>query len=70
MMRDGAKKRLSANPHDVLRNMAGLKCGSPVGFLPVILSNPTAERALHNLRAIALRFLDVSRLLAYLSKPM
>jgi len=64
MMRDGAKKRLSANPHDVLRNMAGLKSGSPVGFLPVILSNPRAERALHDLRAIALRFLDVEFLAA------
>ena len=58
-MPDGARKRLSANPHDVLRNLAGLKSGSPVGFLPVILANPKAERALHDLRAIALRFLDV-----------
>jgi cobaltochelatase CobT len=58
-MLDGARKRLSANPHDVLRNLAGLKSGSPVGFLPVVLSNPKAERALHDLRAIALRFLDV-----------
>ena len=58
-MLDGARKRLSANPHDVLRSLAGLKSGSPVGFLPVVLSNPKAERALHDLRAIALRFLDV-----------
>ena len=58
-MPDGARKRLSANPHDVLRSLAGLKSGSPVGFLPVVLSNPKAERALHDLRAIALRFLDV-----------
>jgi hypothetical protein len=43
----------------VLRSLAGLKSGSPVGFLPVVLSNPKAERALHDLRAIALRFLDV-----------
>ena len=63
-MRDGAKKRPLANPHDVLRNLAGLKSGSPVGFLPVILSNPSAERALHDLRAIALRFLDVEFLAA------
>ena len=63
-MPDGAKKRLLANPHDVLRNLAGLKSGSPVGFLPVILSNPKAERALHDLRAIALRFLDVEFLTA------
>ena len=58
-MPDGARKRLSANPHDVLRSLAGLKSGSPVGFLPVVLSNPKAERALHDLRAVALRFLDV-----------
>ena len=58
-MLDGARKQLSANPHDVLRSLAGLKSGSPVGFLPVVLSNPKAERALHDLRAVALRFLDV-----------
>ena len=63
-MRDGAKKRRLANPHDVLRNLAGLKSGSSVGFLPVIPSNPKAERALHDLRAIALRFLDVEFLTA------
>jgi cobaltochelatase CobT len=63
-MLDGARKRLLANPHDVLRNLAGLKSGSSVGFLPVILSNPKAERALHDLRAIALRFLDVEFLTA------
>jgi cobalamin biosynthesis protein CobT len=63
-MVDGARKRLLANPHDVLRSLAGLKSGSSVGFLPVILSNPKAERALHDLRAIALRFLDVEFLTA------
>jgi cobaltochelatase CobT len=63
-MLDGAKKRLLANPHDVLRNLAGLKSGSSVGFLPVIPLNPRAERALHDLRAIALRFLDVEFLTA------
>src|SRR3954453_9792060 len=63
-MLDGARRRLSANPHDVLRSLAGLKSGSPVGFLPVILSNPKAERALHDLRAIARRFLDVDFLTA------
>ena len=63
-MRDAAKKRRSANPHDVLRNLAGLKSDSSLGFLPVILSNPKAERALHDLRAIALRFLDVEFLTA------
>jgi cobaltochelatase CobT len=63
-MLDGAKKRLLAKPHDVLRNLAGLKSGSSVGFLPVIPLNPRAERALHDLRAIALRFLDVEFLTA------
>ena len=57
-------QRLSANPQDVLRSLAGLKSGSFVGFLPVIPSNPAAERALHDLRAIALRFLDVEFLAA------
>src|SRR4051812_19243615 len=36
IMVDGARKRLLANPHDVLRSLAGLKSGSSVGFLPVI----------------------------------
>ena len=63
-MLDGSKNRLLAKPHDVLRNLAGLKSGSPVGFLPVIPLNPRAERALHDLRAIALRFLDVEFLTA------
>ena len=63
-MLDGAKKRLLAKPHDVLRNLAGLKSGNSVGFLPVIPLNPGAERALHDLRAIALRFLDVEFLTA------
>lgn len=53
-----AKRRLSANPQDVLRNLAGLKGDSPVGFLPAIPWNPKAERALYDLRAIALRHLD------------
>src|SRR5262245_29072854 len=58
------KRRLSANPQGVLRNLAGLKSGSSVGFLPVIPSNPKAEHALHDLRAIALRFLDLEFLAA------
>ena len=53
-----AKKRRLANPQSVLRNLAGLKSDSSVGFLPVILSNPKAEHAFYDLRAIALRFLD------------
>jgi cobalamin biosynthesis protein CobT len=59
-----AKKRRLANPQDVLRNLAGLKSGTSVGFLPVILSNPKAEHALYDLRAIALRFLDLEFLAA------
>ena len=59
-----AKKRLLANPRGVLRNLAGLKSDSSVGFLPVILSNPKAEHALYDLRAIALRFLDMEFLTA------
>ena len=58
------KNRLSANPQDVLRSLAGLKRSSPVGLLPVIVSNPMAEHAFHDLRAIALRFLDVDFLTA------
>jgi cobaltochelatase CobT len=58
------KKRLLANPQDVVRNLAGLKSGSSVGFLPVILSNPKAEHALYDLRAIALHFLDMEFLTA------
>lgn len=58
------KKRLSANPQDVLRSLAGLKSGSSVGFLPVIPSNPKAEHALYDLRAIALHFLDMEFLTA------
>jgi cobaltochelatase CobT len=58
------KRRLPANPQDVLRNLAGLKSDSSVGFLPVIPSNPKAERALYDLRAIALRFLDMDFLTA------
>jgi cobaltochelatase CobT len=59
-----AKKRLLANPQGVLRHLAGLKSDSSVGFLPVILSSPKAERALYDLRAIALRFLDMEFLTA------
>ena len=58
------KKRLSANPQDVLRSLAGLKSNSSVGFLPAIPSNPKAEHALHDLRAIALHFLDTEFLAA------
>jgi cobaltochelatase CobT len=58
MMPGDAKKRRLANPQGVLRNLAGLKSDSSVGFLPVIPSNPKAESALYDLRAIALRFLD------------
>src|SRR6476619_4389924 len=63
-MPGAAKKRLLANPQHVLRSLAGLKNDSPVGFLPVIPSNPKAEHALLDLRAIALRFLDVEFLAA------
>jgi hypothetical protein len=58
------KKRRFANPQDVLRHLAGLKSDCSVGFLPVIPSNPKAERALYDLRAIALRFLDTEFLAA------
>lgn len=58
------KRRLVANPQDVLRSLAGLKSDSPVGFLPVILSNPKAEHAFYDLRAIALRYLDLEFLTA------
>jgi len=58
IMLGDAKKRRLANPQSVLRNLAGLKSDSSVGFLPVILSNPKAEHAFYDLRAIALRFLD------------
>ena len=47
-----------------MRSLAGLKRDSFVGFLPVIPSNPKAEHALHDLRAIALRFLDMEFLSA------
>jgi hypothetical protein len=59
-----SKRRLPANPQDVLRSLAGLKSDSFVGFLPGIPSNPKAEHALHDLRAIALRFLDMEFLAA------
>ncbi len=58
------KRRLLANPRDVLRSLAGLKSDSAVGFLPVIPSNPKAEHALYDLRAIALHFLDMEFLTA------
>lgn len=63
-MPGNATRRRSANPQDVLRNLAGLKSGSAVGFLPTIVSNPKAEHALYDLRAIALRFLDIEFLAA------
>ncbi len=59
-----AKKRRLANPQGVLRSLAGLKGDSSVGFLPVVPSNPKAEHALYDLRAVALRFLDVEFLTA------
>jgi hypothetical protein len=58
------KKRFSANPHDTLKNLAGLtgpKRNTPVGHLPTIPWDPKAEHALkgfYDLRALALRFLD------------
>jgi hypothetical protein len=58
------KKRLSANPQDVVRHLAGLSSDISVGFLPVIVSNPKAARAFYDLRAIALRFLDTDFLAA------
>jgi cobalamin biosynthesis protein CobT len=64
IMPGAAKRRLLANPQHVLRNLAGLKNDSPVGFLPAIPSNPKAEHALYDLRAIALRFLDMEFLTA------
>jgi len=60
----GAAKKRPANPQRVLRSLAGLKNDSPVGFLPVIPSTPKAEHALHDLRAIALRCLDMEFLAA------
>jgi hypothetical protein len=63
MLGDG-KRRPLANPEGVLRHLAGLKNDSPVGFLPVSLSSPKAAHALHDLRAIALRFLDMEFLTA------
>jgi cobaltochelatase CobT len=57
-MLGAARRRLFANPQDVLRSMAGLKSNSPVGFLPAIPSNREAERAFYDLRASALPLLD------------
>jgi cobaltochelatase CobT len=64
MMAGFAKKRRSANPQALLRNLAGLKPGAPVGFLPAVPHNPAAERALYDLRAFALRSLDTEFLTA------
>ena len=58
------KKRLSANPEDMLRSLAGLtgpKRHVPIGSLPAVPWDPKADRALkgfYDLRALALRFLD------------
>jgi cobalamin biosynthesis protein CobT len=52
-------QRRLVSPQSVVRNLAGLKSDSFTGFLPVIRSNPKAEHALLDLRAIALRFLDI-----------
>jgi len=64
-MRGQAKKRrLSVNPEDMLRSLAGLtgpRRNTPVGSLPTIPWDPKAEQALkgfYDLRALALRFLD------------
>jgi hypothetical protein len=59
-----AKKRRVTNPQGVLRSLGGLRSGSPVGSLPAIPANPKAEHALYDLRAIALRFLDLEFLAA------
>ncbi len=53
-----ARRRLFANPQDVLRSMARLKSNSPVGFLPAVPSNLEAQRAFYDLRASALPLLD------------
>ena len=52
-------QRRLVSPQSVVRNLAGLKSDSFIGFLPAIRSNPKAEHALLDLRAIALRFLDI-----------
>lgn len=52
-------QRRLVSPQSVVRNLAGLKSDSFIGFLPAIRSNPKAEHALYDLRAIALRFLDI-----------
>ena len=60
----GIRTRRPADPQRVLRSLAGLRSDSPVGFLPAIPANPQAEHALHDLRAIALRCLDLELLAA------
>ena len=69
-MLDDAKKRRLANPQGVLRNLAGLKSDTAVGFLPVILSNPKAEHALYDLRAIALHGLVIDAVLAHVNAAL
>jgi hypothetical protein len=66
MMRGQAKKKhFSVNPEDMLKSLAGLtgpKRNTPVGSLPSIPWDPSAEQALkgfYDLRALALRFLDI-----------
>jgi hypothetical protein len=71
MMRGRAKRRhFSINPEEMLKSLAGLtgpKRNTPVGSLPTIPWDPRAEQALkgfHDLRALALRFLDTEFLTA------
>jgi len=60
----GRKRQLSANPEDMLKNLAGLtgpRRNTPVGALPTVPWDPGADQALkgfYDLRALALRFLD------------
>lgn len=64
MRGQGKKRHFSANPEDTLKSLAGLtgrKRNIPVGFLPAIPWDRSAEQALkgfYDLRALALRFLD------------
>jgi hypothetical protein len=53
-----ANRRLLPSPQNVVRNLAGLKSHSPVGYLADIPSNSKAARAFCDLRAFALRSLD------------
>jgi hypothetical protein len=64
MMPGFAKKRRLSKSTGLLRSLAGLKPGAPVGFLPAVPHNPGAERALYDLRAFALRSLDTEFLTA------